>query len=99
MAQQTAPRSPRLIADQRIYNLGYSRGYEEAYQDGVKDGEEVFQTWLRAELWYLVQDIRLGLRHDVSTPLDVLAVVIALAQDGKPVVVDDDEATVPGSMN
>ena len=43
MAHETRPRSPRLTADQRIWDLGYSRGYDDALEDGRWQGEEAFR--------------------------------------------------------
>ena len=67
MAHETRPRSPRLTADQRIWDLGYSRGYDDALEDGRWQGEEAFQAWLLAELRDLADDVRLNLRSDATT--------------------------------
>ena len=92
MKQETAPRSLRLTADQRIWNLGYSRGYGEGRLDGLMEGGEDFQSWLLEELATLAQDVRLGLRSDLATPLQVLAQVIELVKEGQPVEAPADDA-------
>ena len=92
MAKQTAPRSPQLTADERIWALGYSRGYSEGHTEGLMEGAEAWQAWLREELATLVQDVRLGLKSDLATPLHVLAEVSTIVYAGKPVVVFDHEA-------
>ena len=48
---------------------------------GVEKGEALFQVWLRGELRDLAGDLRLGLRHDLQTPLDVLQAVERLIED------------------
>ena len=85
MANETAGRSTQLSADRWMWNLGYSGGYADGHRDGLLEGAEAFQAWLLAELRDLVQDVRLGLRHDVSPPLEVLAAVIEITTEGKPV--------------
>ena len=85
MANKTAPHRTQLTADSRLYNLGYSRGYEEAHEDGLAEGAEAFQGWLLAELRDLAQDVRLNLRSDTTTPLEVLTVIMEIVQAGKPV--------------
>ena len=42
MAKQTAPRSPQVDADERIYNLGYQCGYTEGLHDGLDESGESF---------------------------------------------------------
>jgi hypothetical protein len=91
MAKPTAPRKPRLAADQRIWDLGYHRGYTAGRGDGCREGEEAFQAWLLKELTYLAADINLELRHDVSTPLQVLAAVREIVAEGQPVLAEDDD--------
>jgi hypothetical protein len=76
--------STQLSADQRIWNLGYDQGYREGRIDGQLEGAEGFQAWLLEELVFLVQDVRLGLRHDTETPLEALAMVRQLVAEGKP---------------
>jgi hypothetical protein len=91
MAHETRPRSPRLTADQRIWDLGYSRGYDDALEDGRWQGEEAFQAWLLAELRDLADDVRLNLRSDATTPLEILTVIMALVEEGQPIGVHDDD--------
>ena len=88
MARKTAPRTPRQDADQRIWSLAYHQGYDQGYADGLEEGEQDFQAWLLAELVTLAQDIRLGLRHDIQAPLDVVAAVTAVVHAGRPTPVD-----------
>jgi hypothetical protein len=40
MAKPTAPRRPRLTADQRLYTLGYDQGYNAGYADGLRAGND-----------------------------------------------------------
>ena len=54
-------------------------GFTRGYQDGRIDGEHLAAKALRADLLQhlraMVSDVRLGLRHDLATPLDVLHAV------------------------
>jgi hypothetical protein len=59
---------------------GYGRGYEE----GRLDGEHLAEKALRADLLFrlatMADDLRLGLRHDLETPLEVLHQVARLVE-------------------
>ena len=94
MDNDASPPGKRLSADQRIYHLGYDAGkragYNDGHTDGAQEGEEAFQAWLLEELALLVQDIHLHLRHDLATPLDVLAAVTALVEESTPVWAEDE---------
>jgi hypothetical protein len=88
------PPEDRLKADQRLYDLAYAKGedagYDEGYSDGHEFGEGQFQEWLKGELATLANDLRLHLRHDLATPLDVVAEILALVEAGIPVEAEDE---------
>jgi hypothetical protein len=84
MERQTPPREPQLRADQRIWNLAYGQGYAEGCDDGRAAGEGAFRDWLLGALELLADDLRLRLRHDLETPMDVLAEIRALVEEGMP---------------
>jgi hypothetical protein len=57
--------------------------YLDGYAAGYQDGKTAYQDWLREDLATLADDLRLGLRHDIETPLDVLTVITVLLTTGE----------------
>ena len=58
--------------DRPSWEEGFARGYEEGRSDGEHLAEKALRTELLHHLQQVVCDVRLGLRHDLQTPLDVL---------------------------
>lgn len=81
--------TPRPIYDKRSFDRGYEigegvgldNGYDNGYGVGVGIGERDLRIYLLEELECLGHDLRLGLRHDLTTPLEVLAAVVELIKE------------------
>jgi hypothetical protein len=95
VAKKKVPHVTPDTTDQRIFTLGvnrgYSLGYDAGHTDGWNEGVDDFQEWLLEELRCLAADITLELRHDVSTPLQVLAAVREIVEEGQQVPAKDDD--------
>jgi hypothetical protein len=59
---------------------GYDQGYEAGQEDGHLEGIEAYQRFLLGALRYVREDIRLELRHDMASPIEVLAHITALVE-------------------
>ena len=79
----------RAAEDHEVYPFfdlpSWREGFARGYEEGLSDGEHVAEKALRSDLLYnlpvMVCDVRLGLRHDLETPLDVLHAVEGLIVD------------------
>ena len=67
--------------DAPSWREGFARGYEEGRVDGEHLATQALRADLLQHLQQVVCDVRLGLRHDLATPLDVLHVVEGLIED------------------
>jgi hypothetical protein len=56
---------------------GFARGYEEGRLDGAYLATEALRAELVEHLRQVAYDVRLGLRHDLATPLAVVAALAA----------------------
>lgn len=59
---------------------GFRRGYTEGDSDGQVRGAEAERAALRDQLRAWEHDTRLGLRHDLDTPLAALHAVLTLVE-------------------
>ena len=59
---------------------GYRRGYLEGYAAGTQCGRQGLLVDLLERLQVLADDVRLGLRPDLETPLEVVQAVLALVE-------------------
>ena len=68
-------RTTRPVTRPTTENDAFSRGYVEGNLGGRTFWEAQLAVRLLEHLHCLEADVRLGLRHDVATPLDVVRVV------------------------
>jgi hypothetical protein len=59
---------------------GYRKGYAEGHDSGEHCGEQAVRKRLLCQLRLLEVDLRLGLKHDVHTPFDVLRAVEGIVE-------------------
>ena len=69
------------FVDLPSWREGFARGYEEGRIDGEHLAKKALRTELLHQLQSMVCDVRLGLRHDLATPLAVLHAVAWLIED------------------
>jgi hypothetical protein len=71
----------RQSFDPETWKEGYARGYIDGHLDGEYLGEQALRDRLLRHLARVACDLRLGLQHDMETPLQVLHAIDLLVQD------------------
>jgi len=61
----------------------YTRGYSDGHRAGEQLGEQALRDRLLSQLAMVGCDLRLQLRHDMGTPIEVLHAIELLVQDRK----------------
>jgi hypothetical protein len=76
--EETFPSPETPCFDLPSWQDGFQRGYSEGDTDGQVRGAQAARAALRDHLRAWAHDTRLGLRHDLGTPLETLRAVLTL---------------------
>ena len=83
MEREARPSEARPPFDRQSWHEGYTRGYSDGRMAGEQLGEQALRDQLLSQLALVGCDLRLQLRHDMDTPIEVLHAIALLVQDRK----------------